>query len=65
MAESEALMNDFLNYGEYGPDMCEYNPRCIELEKELRSLVRRVEKPQMSMFQGFMKKLLLLSSAQN
>lgn len=58
-------MNDFLNYGEYNPDMCEYNPRSAQLEQELRELVQKVEKPQMTLFQGFMKKILLLSSAQN
>ena len=58
-------MNDYLNYGEYNPDVCEYNPRSAELERELRNLVENVENPKMSLFQGFMKKLLLLTSAQN
>ena len=38
-------MNDYLNYGEYNPDMCEYNPRSAELERELRNLVENVENP--------------------
>ena len=58
-------MNDYLNYGEYNPDMCEYNPRSAELQRELRNLVENVENPKMPLFQGFMKKLLLLTSAQN
>ncbi len=58
-------MNDYLNYGEYNPDMCEYNPRSAELESELRSLVESVENPKMSFLQGFMKRIILLTSAQN
>ena len=58
-------MNDYLNYGEYNPDMCEYNPRSAELERELRSLVESVENPKMSFLQGFMKRIILLTSAQN
>ena len=58
-------MNDYLNYGEYNPDMCEFNPRSAELEGELRELVKSVENPKMTLLQNFMKKILLLSSAQN
>ena len=45
--------------------MCEFNPRSAELETELRNLVQNVENPKMSFFQGFMKKFILLTSAQN
>ena len=41
-------MNEYLNYGEYNPDMCEFNPRSAELEMELRELAKNVENPKMS-----------------
>ena len=65
VAERRSLMNEYLNYGEYNPDLCEFNPRSAELENELRELVQNVENPKMSFFQDFMKKIILLSSAQN
>ncbi len=58
-------MNEYQNYGEYNPDLCEYNPRSAELEGELRELVKSVENSKMTLLQNFMKKILLLSSAQN
>ncbi len=58
-------MNEYFNYEEYNPEMCEFNPRSAELETELRNLVQNVENPKMSFFQGFMKKIILLTSAQN
>lgn len=64
MAERR-IMEDFLNYGEYNPDFCEYNPRSINPEKELRDLVKKVNAKPNSFFQSFMKRLVLSSSCQN
>ncbi len=58
-------MNEYLNHEEYNPDMCEFNPRSAELEAELRKLAQSVENPKMSFFQSLMKRIILLSSAQN
>ena len=63
--KAKFFMNEYLNYGEYNPDMCEFNPRSAELEMELRELAKNVENPKMSFLQNLMKRILLLSSAQN
>ena len=47
-------MNEYQNYGEYNPDLCEYNPRSAELEGELRELVKSVENSKMTLLQNFM-----------
>ena len=58
-------MHRFMNNEEYDVDFCEYNPRSVELEKELKALVAKVESPNLSLFQGFMKRIMLSSSTQN
>lgn len=38
------LVKDFQNYGEYNPEMSEYNPRSFELELELKEIEQSIEK---------------------
>lgn len=40
-------------------EFAEYNPKAIELNKELKTLAKMIEVPKMSFFQRLMKKIIV------